>query len=1013
MNTNQNTNPNPFLKSITFGDGSKLSSANTVDDFHIRKKLRTEQKADFIKDVEIQGDLIVHGSTTVEQDNTEITTYIDTQLLNVYNLIGWDKDNEEWKYSQDPYSGGENGTSLDARLLTVDNSNYYTKTETDNRILTSSTNAMAYYDGTTNVFTGADGTVYTNKRCSVIPITNHFIIPTNSNNYKFIIQNSSYGNGKVLTSDGAGVATWQNPTTTTNTITNINSSNGQSNTASFSIQDLTSPTINFFPNKAYNAYEVEQAGDFCVQTGYGTMTLTSGISTHVLRPAGIRMDPSNSGFLEIFGGWAFDSNNTTSWLRDGSNNYLGSKMGNSIRLDSTGVNVTHGGTSSNINLYGSVKIKDKATNSPAYNKNSDSIGASLTVDGLITTESIKITNNAQSGYVLTSDGTGNGVWAVPASSTTVNNFTDDVTFQGDIHVNDTTYTNGLQVAQSVQTNDIVTPSVYSLLPTIITTTGTGIDLTWGTTSSNSSADVNQNLLRGVNYYSDVKIIPYTDIIIPAGYENSVEFLVPIYLQHNWTFKNKTGTNAYQNENKISQFNFSFVQLAIIVKKNNAIVTRHDFTEPGDGQRKLGKVYYEFDRTNDFTASGNFMTTRDEDAIYIMHSRFEIDRVPFHFLPIKDTLNQTYNVEIVIQIKYLQNQGSDLVNYPSVLPSMKYPRMILQLGTQAMRYYTDNGSSSTLIPNRDTSLSTLDTMTFLYSLPYSNTGSIVNQRSYTFANKRFTQIKFWTDDQLLKSFSGYLNGKTNGSYDVNNGYTESFPSSLPSSNSMTPVTSLSMNTNNFLDNTFDSVKISNGFINRLYVADNIECTGILYNRGIGGRRGIGSTDGTTVNIRKIVTSDTQPSNSVFNWYWTGYIETWVDNTLVLTTPSNVSDYRLKNDIVPLKDVLEDLCELNIYDYTLNLPNPHNPKSTHTTKHHIGIIAHELQEKFFSFPHLVIGNKNAYQSQTVNYNELSIILMKSIQELNTKHELLKKSVSEVIKCIISLVILIFVFFFYINY
>lgn len=1026
LNSYSNTfDPNPRFRSVRFHDGSQLTSASETQDFHVKKKLKVDNNSLFDKDVDIEGDLIVKGNVTFVSTNIPDTSqqYVDQKFLDLYVLLGYDSSISKWKWSGLTNTDAADGTNLDARIMQGFNlDDYYTKTQTDLRIQTSSTDALVYYNGTQNIFTGDDDTIYTNKRCSVIPVTNHFIIPASSNFNQFIIQNSDYGSGKVLTSDSQGVATWQDPGSISPTVENIATSNGQTSTASFTIKDVISQTFRFVPNKAGVSTEVQQAGDILFGTTGGTLAITSGgVDASVIRPAGIRMNSNSTGFLELFGGWMFDGSNPTTWLKDVSNNYLGILMGNSIRLDSTGINLTHGGTSSAINLYGTINIKSKSVNNPAYNKNSDSITAALNVNGLTTTSTLKVTNGTlTSGHVLTSDGAGNASWQAPTSSTTISSFTNDVTFDQSIIVSDTTTTNLFNSDDALIIDPLISGTNYLVNSTFYDGSSQGTSMIWSTNPNSFGTDTLMNLGKLTTYYSKPIVQDYATVTVLANQESSIEVVVPIFLQHNWTFKTKTGTDGYNNEDKINRFNFSFNQLFVTILNGSTVIASHEFYELADGSKKLGSVFCEFDRSNNFDGAGDLTTSRDEEAIFIMQARMELERLTFHFLPPKSNTDITYKFRINVQLRYTQTKGADLVNYPRYFENNvsggHYPRMKLQLGYQRPTIYIADINGIRGIA--DTTVSPFLTFSSMYSMPYDANGNIQNSINYPMIDKRFTSIKFWSNDYTLKSESGYLQGRVNGNYDYDHGYTFAFPPSLTSTTQLLPYLETAMNRSNYLTDFNKTNKMSLAYINRLYVNQNIEAYGNLYCNGIGGKRGTSAVDGSTTSIRKLVTSDTQPGNSLFNFYWaSGNIETWVDSTLVSVVAANFSDYRLKKDLERLpNDFLKRLCAIDLYSYSLfdmvrKEGNRYREKVIKTGN--IGFLAHEIQEKFHEFPNLVYGLKDDDQFQQVDYQQVIIVNMKAIQELNEKVELLRNRVYRNDALNTILLFCLFAFVFYLNY
>ena len=82
----------------------------------------------------------------------------------------------------------------------------------------------------------------------------------------------------------------------------------------------------------------------------------------------------------------------------------------------------------------------------------------------------------------------------------------------------------------------------------------------------------------------------------------------------------------------------------------------------------------------------------------------------------------------------------------------------------------------------------------------------------------------------------------------------------------------------------------------------------------------------------------------------------------------SDYRIKKDVKPLDNAFI-IDQLNPVTYTNKVSG----------KQDTGFIAHEIQE---IFPHLVTGEKDGEETQTLNYQGLIAILTKEIQELKKR-------------------------------
>lgn len=980
----------PTFNSIRFRDGSILQSAEETEDFHVRKKFRTGGDSLFEKDVDIKGDLTIKGAVIIEGGSLPDTSqqYVNEQLEEVYTLIGWDSVNNRWKYTEYAQSAG---TTLDARLLAQEDL-YYTKSETDSRILNSSTLALSYYNGTSSKFTGDDGTLYSIP-CSVVNTSNHFVVPKSLSSNLFIIQNSNYGSGKVLTSNSIGVATWESPNFAT-TIQNIVTANGQTSSPSFSIKDAISQTFEFIPNKLGNNYEVQQAGDATLRLNSGVLAITTGTNNAIVRPVGIRMLSTSNGFLELFGGWTFDGTNATTWDIDGGLNYLGTKIGTTIRFDNSGINMTHG-YNQLIKLYGGVYIKRKMLNHPAYNRNSTddfppylqvgdaTYNGDFRVYGHTTTQSIKITNGATLNYVLTSAADGTASWQPPQASSTVSSFDVDVTFDEDITVLGTTNTEYLSLPNTLITSLIPT-ATYALVSDVTDTPPSQI--TWSTGSG--------NLERNTEYFSHFYNRTYGYADIPAHHKNSVDFIIPIFIQHNWCYTTKTGTNGYDNEIKSCVFNFGLYIASIDVHDttpNGTLLYSYSYIDGPPGSKRLGSVVYEVDRSNSFSPSGNDINfARDEHAANVHMDRFELDRIPVHFEPPNLGTSKRYYFSINVQFRYYQT-GPNLRDYVYESPTTKFPRAYWSFGSQGWLYFNVAGHASftthqsftpPTLPPISERLVTFETN--LYQPFVIGTGAVLNyyalydvNAAYNEFYKRYVSIKHYYDDTTIIAITGYLNGKVNGNYRYETDYTYSHPLALTLSQ-ITPSFNPAMHINNHLTSNTKNTEISIANIRKLRVGESIETQGYIYSRGIGGRRGIGSDQG---NLHLFNSKSPRQTNifksSIINFYWnSGGLETWVDNTLVILTPPNYSDYRLKSNInkYGVSDVLFRLSKLPLFKYSIG-----------QTDNHIGFFAHEMQDLFPDFPNLVSGTKDAVENdtiipQTVNYNELTSILLKAVQELN---------------------------------
>lgn len=115
---------------------------------------------------------------------------------------------------------------------------------------------------------------------------------------------------------------------------------------------------------------------------------------------------------------------------------------------------------------------------------------------------------------------------------------------------------------------------------------------------------------------------------------------------------------------------------------------------------------------------------------------------------------------------------------------------------------------------------------------------------------------------------------------------------------------------------------------------------------------------------------------YNGGFVGSISTDGSNTAYNTS----SDYRLKEEIVPIENSVSKILSLN----------PVNFKYKNSKTRQDGFIAHELKEVL---PYLVVGEKDAVDEdgnpvyQEVDYSKLTPILIAAIKELKTEIETLK--------------------------
>jgi hypothetical protein len=119
-----------------------------------------------------------------------------------------------------------------------------------------------------------------------------------------------------------------------------------------------------------------------------------------------------------------------------------------------------------------------------------------------------------------------------------------------------------------------------------------------------------------------------------------------------------------------------------------------------------------------------------------------------------------------------------------------------------------------------------------------------------------------------------------------------------------------------------------------------------------------------------------AGATFSAFLTGTTGTF-SNTVTAVAFNSTSDYRIK----------ENIKELSLDNFTIDKLRPVNYYNKIIGKEDIGFISHEVQQYL---PLLVNGIKDGEQEQNMNYIGLIGILVKEIQELKKRINLLEEKV-----------------------
>jgi len=186
------------------------------------------------------------------------------------------------------------------------------------------------------------------------------------------------------------------------------------------------------------------------------------------------------------------------------------------------------------------------------------------------------------------------------------------------------------------------------------------------------------------------------------------------------------------------------------------------------------------------------------------------------------------------------------------------------------------------------------------------------------------------------------------------------------------------------------------------------TGFSYDFYIGGALFYEMRDDTFRALRgyqcKAGATGVYVSNN-FNYSWNvpvGGLNVFIDTTR-LGNMSIVSDYRIKENIVPARPVLDRLCKIKMIEYEFkNISIFKKNGISH------GFIAHEVQELFPELSNIILGEKNEMtedgliQPQSVG-GEFTNLYLSAIQELNAKIEAQQKVIEAQQKQIDQLIVL----------
>lgn len=428
------------------------------------------------------------------------------------------------------------------------------------------------------------------------------------------------------------------------------------------------------------------------------------------------------------------------------------------------------------------------------------------------------------------------------------------------------------------------------------------------------------------------------IDIPADSSRRVQFNIPLRLTHNWAFQGEQEPIQFVAK---TFFYYYVEQIQILLSDTSSNANDYSFTYTNTSLHSsvdLGFFYIAYDRT-----AG---TAGPDDDKHVMTQEFLISNPHIQFVPNKNSVSKSYYVKVKYVWSYRYEREGGQVN--NARNHWGNP--------DASHYFepwhvTLNPSSSVKFEN--------------YALNYNN-----NTPNLT---DKYQDL--WKNPLWKKPFYPDSNNFNWGTY----------YGTLPWGQIS------SLNNDQIFTNT--KVLCGVGHFGTLLVNGDVQSTGLIQCRGYMGRPGLGSNSNNgNLSYGDMFQLQALSSNNWFNNFWTGErVETWVDYSKLLSQSPNVSDYRIKSNFKKIANVLDSICKTSIYQFDIDYNLYHVTCKT-------GVVAHELQENLLSFPRLVNGNKDAIDQegkiipQSIDYQELTIILMKAVQELKVENDELKEQINQ---------------------
>lgn len=506
-------------------------------------------------------------------------------------------------------------------------------------------------------------------------------------------------------------------------------------------------------------------------------------------------------------------------------------------------------------------------------------------------------------------------------------------------------TNSLEVYNIVKT-EILTDPIFNMVNDIEVD-----NFSYGTSLGEINSSITHFNIETLYFIWMTNPVTCGTITVPTNYSSKLQFQCPLHIVNQWAFKDDND-NFFKNKLRVN-YRVEQIDIFIVDITNPAspflVIMDSLYNSSIGNSDDFGLFYFDFERDRDGPNT-------DEVT---MRTYFTINNASYQFTPVKRNYQAVYKIDIKYYWSYYYYD---------------YDGSIGNNDRIELRNYWGNNASANQFPHflKVVLNQTFDT-TFYIESKYQNQSFIPNTHSASYFHKGWShsgyveQTNFnWSSYNTRSGCFGYQVGDKTGSWSYSK-----------------------LRTNIFQTNS-------------LYIgAGGIVSLGLTNSRGYSGRKGIGTEKSQfAITAAEIESTESITTNHWFNWWWTGSkIRTYVDTSWMLDQSPNVSDYRIKKNFRLIPDVLPSLCATTVWSFDVDYDD------IYKVTNKVGVIAHELAENCPFAPNLVDGKKDAVDSQgkilpqRLEYQELTILLLKAVQELKEENDRLKIQIEELFKLVHS--------------